>query len=102
MHVCANVETAVAAQKFHCLNRKSVRLQVEYKPDFRQEIAATWPQSIDDSRARADWNWRHRFDIDQMTEDMLAAMLLKYKPEVAGGCAVPETPDSTKAKKLAA
>ena len=77
-------------------------MQVEYKPDFRQEIAATWPQSIDDSRARADWKWRHRFDLDQMTEDMLAAMLLKYKPEVTSGCTVSDTPGSTGAKKLAA
>lgn len=92
---------SVTIKKFGWGNRTSVDVQVEYKPDFRQEIASTWPQSIDDSRARADWKWRHRFGIDQMTEDMLAAMLLKYQPE-AGGCAVPDKPDSTSAKKLAA
>jgi len=44
---------------------------ISYKPDFRQKIADSWPKSIDDSRARADWNWQHGFDLDQMTEDIL-------------------------------
>jgi nucleoside-diphosphate-sugar epimerase len=72
-------------------------LQVEYQPDFRQDIAATWPQSIDDSRARADWGWAPRFHLDAMTEDMLAALLRKY--QVAGGCVVraPTDPDDAKA-----
>lgn len=77
-------------------------LQVEYKPDFRQDIAATWPQSIDDSRAREDWHWRHRFNLDEMTEDMLAAMLRKYQPESVGGCVVPQKPDESMGKALAA
>ena len=40
-------------------------------PDFRQQIADGWPQSIDDSAARKDWGWEHRFDLDKMTADML-------------------------------
>jgi len=44
---------------------------VDYKPDFRQEIAASWPQSIDDTAARQDWNWKEEFDLTRMTEDML-------------------------------
>lgn len=45
--------------------------KIEYKPDFRQPIADSWPNSIDDSRAREDWNWQHQFDLDKMTEDIL-------------------------------
>ncbi|MEQ8425080.1 MAG: NAD-dependent epimerase/dehydratase family protein, partial [Cyclobacteriaceae bacterium] len=45
--------------------------KITYNPDFRQKIADSWPKSIDDSRARADWNWQHGFDLDQMTEDIL-------------------------------
>ena len=43
-----------------------------YKPDFRQQIANSWPQSIDDSTARKDWNWKVQYDLDTMTEDMLS------------------------------
>ena len=77
--------------------RCRMHVQVDYQPDFRQDIAASWPQSIDDSRAREDWGWRPRFDISAMTDDMLAALLRKY--DVRGGCVVgpPQDPDSAKA-----
>jgi nucleoside-diphosphate-sugar epimerase len=42
-----------------------------YKPDERQKYADSWPQSIDDSAARADWGWRHQYDLKKMTDDML-------------------------------
>ncbi|HXH20046.1 MAG TPA: hypothetical protein VNJ07_13290, partial [Chitinophagales bacterium] len=45
--------------------------RISYKPDFRQEIADSWPQSIDDSAARHDWGWRHDYDLEKMTADML-------------------------------
>ena len=45
--------------------------EISYKPDFRQEIADSWPQIIDDSAAREDWNWKHSFDLKLMTKDML-------------------------------
>lgn len=44
---------------------------ITYNPDFRQKIADSWPSSIDDSRAREDWNWKHEFDLDKMTHVML-------------------------------
>jgi nucleoside-diphosphate-sugar epimerase len=45
--------------------------KVTYKPDFRQDIADSWPASIDDSAARSDWNWKPLFDLSKMTEDMI-------------------------------
>lgn len=45
--------------------------EISYSPDFRQQIADGWPQSIDDAVARADWGWTHHFDLDRMTDDML-------------------------------
>ena len=44
---------------------------IEYNPDYRQQIANSWPQSIDDSVARADWGWKHQYDLPTMTKDML-------------------------------
>jgi nucleoside-diphosphate-sugar epimerase len=44
---------------------------IDYAPDYRQEIAASWPQSIDDLEARNHWGWQHHFDLDKTTEDML-------------------------------
>lgn len=44
---------------------------VDYAPDFRQEIADSWPNSIDDSCARQDWGFRCQYDLSSMTEDML-------------------------------
>ncbi|MFT4848064.1 MAG: nucleoside-diphosphate-sugar epimerase [Sediminicola sp.] len=45
--------------------------EIEYKPDFRQEIADSWPQSIDDSDARKDWGWKHLISLEEMTEIMI-------------------------------
>jgi nucleoside-diphosphate-sugar epimerase len=44
---------------------------IDYKPDYRQEIANGWPQSIDDTVARDDWGWKEEYDLDRMTADML-------------------------------
>ncbi|MFN8923383.1 MAG: NAD-dependent epimerase/dehydratase family protein [Sphingobacteriia bacterium] len=48
--------------------------QIDYAPDFRQAIASSWPQSIDDSAARADWGWQHEYNLDRMVADMLENM----------------------------
>lgn len=45
--------------------------KIDYAPDFRQQIADGWPQSIDDTAARQDWGWKHQFDLEKMTADML-------------------------------
>ena len=45
--------------------------EISYQPDFRQEIADSWPSSIDDNAAREDWGWSYNFDISALTEAML-------------------------------
>jgi nucleoside-diphosphate-sugar epimerase len=44
---------------------------IDYAPDFRQDIADSWPKSIDDSDAQRDWDWQPEFDLDRTTETML-------------------------------
>lgn len=46
--------------------------EIRYEPDFRQAIAESWPESIDDIAAQQDWNWAPKFDLNTMTNDMLA------------------------------
>ncbi len=43
----------------------------DYKPDYRQAIADSWPRSLDDSAAKEEWNWDPTFDLPRMTEDMI-------------------------------
>jgi nucleoside-diphosphate-sugar epimerase len=59
----------------------------EYVPDFemiydvdplRQEIAESWPNKMDDSCARSEWNWKPEYDLDAMTKDMLAKLKIKF------------------------
>jgi len=45
--------------------------EISYKPDFRQKIADSWPQSIDDSDARNDWGWKHSYSLNEMTKIMI-------------------------------
>lgn len=52
--------------------------KISYSPDFRQEIAKSWPESIDDSKAKEDWNWQHSFDLERMTKVMLKNLMEKY------------------------
>ncbi|MEL4307294.1 NAD-dependent epimerase/dehydratase family protein [Joostella sp. CR20] len=45
--------------------------KINYNPDFRQEIAASWPDSIDDTHARLDWNWKQEYNLEKMAKDIL-------------------------------
>ncbi|MEM6377494.1 MAG: NAD-dependent epimerase/dehydratase family protein [Bacteroidota bacterium] len=65
-------EVAKSIQK-HIPNFK-----VSYAPDFRQQIASTWIESIDDSHARADWDWSPKYNLSTMTETMLEKLEEKY------------------------
>ncbi|MFA6035889.1 MAG: NAD-dependent epimerase/dehydratase family protein [Candidatus Micrarchaeia archaeon] len=53
------------------IQKEIPEFKVEYKPDFRQAIADSWPRSIDDSAARKEWGWKHEYDITKMTQDMI-------------------------------
>ncbi len=59
--------TQIAAE----IKKHIPEFEISYNPDFRQKIADSWPASIDDSSAREDWGWKHQYDLESMTVDML-------------------------------
>lgn len=56
---------------FESIQKHHPEFSISYQPDFRQQIADGWPDSVDDSRAREDWGWSPKFDLEKMTEDIL-------------------------------
>ncbi|MFZ6773641.1 NAD-dependent epimerase/dehydratase family protein [Undibacterium sp. SXout7W] len=54
--------------------------QIDYEPDSRQAIAASWPQSLDDSQAQADWSWKPKVGLQEMVEDMLKNIATQTTP----------------------
>ena len=52
--------------------------ECEYKPDFRQKIADSWPMSIDDSVARKEWDWKPTYDLADMTKDMIEKLTRRF------------------------
>ena len=53
------------------IKKQIPEFEISYTPDFRQQIADSWPSSIDDTEAREQWNWKHQYDLDGITKDML-------------------------------
>lgn len=68
-----------AAELAESIASKIDGFECTYSPDERQEIADSWPDSIDDSAARDDWNWKPAYDLERMTEEMLANLEIKLK-----------------------
>ncbi len=61
------------------IQSKIPEFEISYAPDFRQQIANGWPQSIDDAAARNDWGWQHAFDINKMSDSMLQNLKQKLQ-----------------------
>jgi nucleoside-diphosphate-sugar epimerase len=57
---------------------KHIPVKVTYKPDHRQKIADSWPQSIDDTAARKDWGWKHEYNLAKMTKVMIQELGKKF------------------------
>jgi nucleoside-diphosphate-sugar epimerase len=60
------------------IQKRNPDFKIEYHPDFRQQIAASWPQSIDDSLARKDWNWSPSYNLTQLVDVMLEQVRKQY------------------------
>lgn len=62
------------AQMAESIREQIPDFQISYEPDYRQEIADTWPESIDDSKAREDWGWEPRYGLEEITTEMLTRL----------------------------
>lgn len=60
------------------IGKKLPGFQISYNPDFRQQIADSWPASIDDAQAKVDWGWKPQFDLLGITSDMLHHLKQKF------------------------
>ncbi len=58
-------------QIYEEIKKHKPEFTISYQPDYRQKIADTWPNTIDDSRAKSDWNWQHQYDLADMVTDIL-------------------------------
>ncbi|HYD59022.1 MAG TPA: NAD-dependent epimerase/dehydratase family protein [Noviherbaspirillum sp.] len=54
------------------IRKRLPKFEIRYRPDHRQAIADTWPHSVDDTYARADWGWKAKIGLDGLVDDMLA------------------------------
>ena len=63
---------------FESIKAEMPEFSITYNPDFRQAIADSWPSSIDDSLARKDWDWKHDYNLEEMTTEMLIHLNKKY------------------------
>ena len=64
---------------YKAIKKRIPEFTIEYTPDFRDKLAQSWPSSIDDSQATKDWNWKAKYDIDKMTDQMLSNIKVMSK-----------------------
>ena len=64
---------------YHSILNYYPDFKIEYEPDFRQEIASSWTESIDDSAARNDWGWKENYDLESMVQIMIEELRKQYQ-----------------------
>jgi nucleoside-diphosphate-sugar epimerase len=60
------------------IKKRMPEFQVSYEPDFRQAIADSWPNDVDDTAARQEWGWNPDYDLEAMTDEMLKNIQIKH------------------------
>jgi len=57
--------------------------EISYNSDFRQKIADSWPNSINEEHAQNDWGWRLKYNLKKMTEDMIVNLKKEYNVPIS-------------------
>lgn len=60
------------------IKKRMPEFEISYEPDFRQAIADSWPNDVDDTAAREEWGWDPEYDLEAMTDDMLKNIQIKH------------------------
>jgi nucleoside-diphosphate-sugar epimerase len=60
------------------IKKRIPEFEISYEPDFRQAIADSWPNDVDDTAAREEWGWKPDYDLEAMTDDMLKNIQIKH------------------------
>ncbi len=60
------------------IKKRMPEFEISYEPDFRQAIADSWPNDVDDTAAREEWGWNPEYDLEAMTDDMLKNIQIKH------------------------
>lgn len=63
----------------NAIRQKIAEFEISFEPDFRDIIASSWPQSIDDEMAKSDWNWGHKYQLDDIVDLMLTNLSEKLQ-----------------------
>jgi nucleoside-diphosphate-sugar epimerase len=69
--------SASAGEIAGAVRKRVPGFQCDFQPDFRQIIAESWPRSIDDHDARSEWGWKPSYDLERMSDDMIARLRTK-------------------------
>ncbi|MFT7611127.1 MAG: nucleoside-diphosphate-sugar epimerase [Parvicellaceae bacterium] len=64
------------------IREKMARFEINYEVDFRDEIAKSWPSSINDEVAQNDWNWNREFDLERIVAVMLESLSKKLETAI--------------------
>lgn len=71
--------TCSPADIYEEIQKQMPDFKITYNPDFRQAIAATFPESVDDSIAKKDWGWTPQYDLPKIVADMIEHLRQKYE-----------------------
>jgi len=66
------------AELAESIKKRIPEFTISYEPDFRQQIADSWPNDVDDTAARKEWGWAPKYDLEAMTDDMLKNIKIKH------------------------
>lgn len=66
------------AEQVESIKKFIPEFTADYAPDYRQDIADSWPDGVEDTAAREEWGWNPSYDLDSMTKDMLEKLQAKH------------------------